>query len=209
MHFFKLLLLPTLVAAIARPVSLPQEDGLGARDAVANGMSARNPLPAPAPIDDSPLSNLEIRQLLNERQLDLSDLSGLLANLSASFQGIASLLSPDSINNIKIVVDNLANVLGSPTDTQLKSLVGTASSLLGSDAVSNLIKQLPTLLGSVSGLLTPTLITNVTDILGAAHILLTDQFATETVGLVNDIAPLVSAIAQVISALLSAVFGVS
>jgi hypothetical protein len=194
MRFFSLLTLtlPALVLGIARPVSLPTEDTLAARD-VSSGMCARNPLPLPS-VDSplEPLSDLEIRQLLNERQLDLSDLSGLLANLSASFQGIASLLSPDSINNIKIVVDGLADVLESPGHENLKNVVTIAANLLGSKEVASLIKTLPSLLGSVTGLLTPSLIGNVTDILGSAHILLTPKFASQTVGLIDDVAPVSS-----------------
>jgi hypothetical protein len=192
MRFFSLLTLalPALVLGIARPVTLPAEDTLAARDA-SSGMSTRHPLPEPEDIPE-PLSDLEIRELLNQRQLDLSDLSGLLANLSASFNGIAQLLSPDSIGNIKIVVDGLADVLKSPGHENLKNVVTIAANLLGSKEVSSLITSLPSLLGSVTGLLTPTLISNVTDILGSAHILLTPKFASETVGLIDDVAPVSS-----------------
>ncbi|KAL4891828.1 hypothetical protein BDV59DRAFT_203100 [Aspergillus ambiguus] len=141
---------------------------------------------------------------LNERALDLSS---LLGDLTQSLGAIQDLLSPDSLNNINTLVTNAALLLSQPTANQTKSLIGTASDLLGSDTLGNLLDQLPTLLDSVSGLATPALITNVTDLLGNAHDLLTPQFVSNTKGLINDVAPLVSAISQVISALLSSILG--
>jgi hypothetical protein len=163
----------------------------------------------------------QINQLL-ERQT--TSLTTILSDLTSSLGAIEQLLSAQSLNNIEAVVTDLSTLFADPTTNQTKALINTASGLLDSPAVGSLIQQLPSLLSSVSGLLTPALITNLTDILGAAHILLTPQFATETAGLINDVAPVslrlrikgpncanstqsVFAISQVISTLLSAVLG--
>jgi len=206
MRFFRLfaVVLPSLVLAVPGPSTSPDMFA----EAVAEAISRREASAAPQPMARA-ASDMELAALLEARQLDLGNLSGLLSNLTASFGAISELLSPDSLANINTVVTQLAYALATPSADQLKGILATASDLLGSDAIKKLIDQLPDLLGSISGLLTPTLITNVTDILGGAHTLLTPDFVSNTKGLINDIAPLVSAIAQVISALLSAVFGTS
>ncbi|KAL5363580.1 hypothetical protein BJX96DRAFT_178195 [Aspergillus floccosus] len=156
-------------------------------------------IPAAEPVPDAVDINL-----LAERALDLS---GLLGDLTESLGAVKDLLSPDSLSNINTLVTNAAFLLAQPTANQTKSLIGTASDLLGSDTLENLLDQLPTLLDSVGGLVTPALITNVTDLLGNAHDLLTPQFVSNTKGLINDVAPLVSAMSQVISAFLSSILG--
>jgi hypothetical protein len=182
-----------------------------------------SPAAIPAPVPET-LPSPEIAQINQILERQTTSLTTILSDLTSSLGAIEQLLSAQSLNNIEAVVTDLSTLLSAPTTNQTKALLGTASDLLDSPAVSSLISQLPNLLGSVSGLLTPALITNLTDILGAAHILLTPQFATETAGLINDVAPvslqlrpkglnranssqLVSAISQVISTLLSAVLG--
>jgi hypothetical protein len=208
--------LPMMVLAGPSPMVAREADPL--MDAAINQVMKRGPMSQAS-------AEMEMAAMIASRQLDLSSLTGLLANLSASFSAIEQLLAPATLNNIKEVVDDLATLLESPTTTQLKSLVNTISTIIGSDSVSSLLDSLPTLLSSVSGLLTPALISNVTDILGGAHDLLTPSFVSETKGLIADVAPvsvsplyflstansfqLVSAISQVISALLAAVFGTS
>lgn len=85
--------------------------------------------------------------------------------------------------------------------------MSTASDLLNSDAASNLIDQLPSLLSSVSGLLNKETLNKITTLLDNAALLLTKEFATNTKDLINSIAPLVSAVSQVISALLGSLLG--
>jgi len=222
MRFFSLFtaILPAIVLAVPGPAAYPNdaalEEALRARLA---RLTARSNLESRSPLAEAS-ENMELAARMEARvearmdelaarQLDLSGLTGFLANLTSSFGALESLLSPTSLNDIESVVTNLAFVLDSPTSKQLKDVLNTVDSLLTSDSITSLLKELPTLLGSVSGLLTPALITNVTDILGNAHDLLTPTFVSETKGLINDVAPLVSAVAQVISALLSAVFGTS
>lgn len=187
MRFSRFLPFVALASAVPAPVSVARDANL---DAAINLLLKRSAAPAPAA---APLAHasaeLEMASLLASRQLDLSDLTGLLANLSASFSAIEALLTPTSLNNIEAVVTDLSSLFASPTTDQTKSLISTASDLLGSDSVKSLISELPTLLSSVSGLLTPALITNLTDILAGAHILLTPAFATETVELISDVAP--------------------
>ncbi|OJJ55504.1 hypothetical protein ASPSYDRAFT_34428 [Aspergillus sydowii CBS 593.65] len=142
--------------------------------------------------------------LLMKRQTDLGSIIG---DLTDSLGSIKELLSSDSLKNINIVVTQLASLLGDPTTKQIKSLVSTASDLLNSDAASNLLDQLPSLLSSVSGLLNKETLNKITTLLDNAAILLTKEFAQNTKGLINDIAPLVSAVAQVISALLGSLLG--
>jgi len=156
---------------------------------LANPRAAPYPLPAPMP-------DLAHTPVLIERQLDLSNLTGFLGSLTGSIQAIESLLSPTSIENIEVVVDGLSLVLGNGTAQELKTLLNTVGGLVT-----------PSFISSVGSLLTPALITNVTDILGNAHDLLTPTFVSETKELIGDVAPLVSAISQVISVLLSAVLG--
>lgn len=188
MRFFSLfaVVLPALVLAIPGPVPVSSPDAFA--EAVAEALVRRAPEGISHPMARA-ASEMELAALIEARQLDLSSLSGLLSNLTASFGSISQLLSPDSLKNINTVITQLAFVLATPTADQLKSLLTTVSDLLGSDSVKGLLDSLPTLLGSVSGLLTPALITNVTDVLGGAHDLLTKDFVSNTKGLINDIAP--------------------
>lgn len=232
-------ILPAIVLAVPGPSALPHDAALenALRERLVALITARDAQPlegrAPTPLAEASaaldsVARMESRMesRMNElaaRQLDLGGLENFLANLTASFSALEALLSVQSLNNIESVVTNLAYVLDDPTSKQLKDVVNVADGLLTSPAITNLtselpsllsaisplLKDLPTLIGSVSGLLTPALITNVTDILSGAHSLLTPTFVSETTELINDVAPLVSAIAQVISALLSAVFGTS
>ncbi|KAL4863446.1 hypothetical protein BDV12DRAFT_189649 [Aspergillus spectabilis] len=142
--------------------------------------------------------------VLVQRQLDLG---GIIGDLTDALGSIKELLSSESLNNINVVVTQAAALLKDPTTNQIKSLVGTAADLLGGEAIGNLLEQLPALLESVGGLINKELITKLTTLLDNASILLTKEFAENTRNLINDIAPLVSAIAQVISALLSAILG--
>ncbi|KAL2826312.1 hypothetical protein BDW59DRAFT_161151 [Aspergillus cavernicola] len=142
--------------------------------------------------------------VLVQRQLDLGSVIG---DLTDALGAIKDLLSLESLNNINQVVTDLASLLKDPTTKQIKSLVGTAADLLGGDALGGLLEKLPALLESVSGLLTEATLKKITTLLDNAAILLTKEFATNTRNLINDIAPLVSAIAQVISALLGAILG--
>ncbi|KAL4799192.1 hypothetical protein BDV19DRAFT_385442 [Aspergillus venezuelensis] len=141
---------------------------------------------------------------LMKRQSNLTDLIG---DLTDSLGAVKELLSTESLNNINIVVTQLAALLSDPTTKQIKNLVQTAADLLGSDTVGNLLDQLPALLDSVGGLLTEETLNKITTLLDNAALLLTKEFAENTRNLVNDIAPLVSAVAQVISALLGALLG--
>jgi len=173
-------------------------------------------LSSPAPDALSP-TDIQLAQLMErtdarfnelvDRQISSSNLTDFLGELTASLGAIKTLLSSQSLDNIENVVTDLSTLFAAPTTNQTKALIGTASDLLGGDTVSNLLQSLPGLLNSVGGLLTPALFTNITDIVGGAHDLLTPTFVSETKELINDVAPLVAAISQVISALLSAVIG--
>lgn len=211
MRFFTLLTACLPAFALAGPTANPvpisspsefNEDAL--MEAFARSIMKRTSNPEPM---SQASVEMEMASLIAARQLDLGNLSGLLSNLTSSFGAISQLLSPTSLGNINEVVSDLSALLKAPTTSDLKKLLKTASDLLNSDSFSSLIQSLPTLIGSVTGLLTPKLITNVTDILGGAHDLLSPQFISQTKGLIADVAPLVSAISQVISALLAAVFG--
>ncbi|KAL4804139.1 hypothetical protein BDV18DRAFT_162547 [Aspergillus unguis] len=136
-----------------------------------------------------------------------TDLGGLIGDLTDSLGAIKDLLSTESLNNINTIVIKLASLLNDPTTKQIKSLVQTAADLLGGDAVGDLIDSLPGLLSSVSGLLTKDTINKISTLLNNAALLLTEDFANNTRNLINDIAPLVSAVSQVISALLGALLG--
>jgi len=156
-------------------------------------LASPNPNPEPSLIASDALKT---RMLMERQSLDLGNLTGLLGSLTGSIQAIETLLSPTSLDNIEIVVDNLALLLGNGTSTELKSVLTAVGGVLS----GNLLTQ-------VESLLTPALLTNVTDILGNAHDLLTPTFVSQTTELIGDVAPLVSAISQVISVLLSAVLG--
>ncbi|KAL2869092.1 uncharacterized protein BJX67DRAFT_379570 [Aspergillus lucknowensis] len=135
------------------------------------------------------------------------DLGGIIGDLTETLDAIKELLSTESLNNINTVVTQAATLLKDPTTKQIKSLVQTAAELLGGEAIGNLLDKLPSLLESVSGLLNKETLNKLITLLDNAAILLTKEFAENTRDLINDIAPLVSAIAQVISALLGTILG--
>ncbi|KAL4932509.1 uncharacterized protein BDV17DRAFT_288020 [Aspergillus undulatus] len=160
--------------------------------------------PEPKAVAAPATISVEDFHVLMKRQ---TDLGGLIGDLTESLGAIKDLLSTESLNNINTVVTQLASLLGDPTTKQIKSLVQTAADLLGGEAIGNLLDQIPALLESVGGLINGELINKITTLLDNAAILLTKEFAENTRNLVNDIAPLVSAVAQVISALLGALLG--
>ncbi|PLB46555.1 hypothetical protein P170DRAFT_427864 [Aspergillus steynii IBT 23096] len=168
-------------------------------------------IPAPDAVSKPALelTDYQLASSLVARQnsQNLSNLGDLLGDLTKSLGAVKDLLSPESLNNIQTLVTDASYLLKQPTAKQTKELIGTVSSLLGSKAVKDLVDQLPELLNDVGGLVTPALVNNVTDILGNAHELLTADFVGNTKGLINDVAPLVSAISQVITALLSSILG--
>lgn len=136
-------------------------------------VAARAPIGHP----DPELYESVARDLI-ARQIDLSNLSGILSSLSGTISGLESLLTPTSLNNIEVVVTNLALLLAEPTANQTKSLIGTASDLLS----GSLFTQL-------EPLLTPQTITEIGDLLTNANNLLTPTFVNETVTLIGDVAP--------------------
>ncbi|KAH8422473.1 uncharacterized protein LDX57_000226 [Aspergillus melleus] len=168
-------------------------------------------IPAPDAVSKTPgeLADFQLANALVARQnnANLSNLGDLLGDLTKSLGSVKELLSSESLNNIQTIVTDLSYLLKQPTAKETKELIGTVSSLLNSKGLKNLIDQLPDLLNDVGGLVTPQLINNVTDLLGNAHDLLDKEFVGNTKGLINDVAPLVSAISQVITALLSSILG--
>jgi len=112
------------------------------------------------------------------------DLTGLLGQLPDLLNAFGKLLNDDFLNDVHSVVTQAAYLLGGDTAKEAKTLLSTASSLL----TPGLINELGGLLNNANNLLTPKLV-------------------RQTKGLINNVAPLVSAISQVISVLLSALLG--
>ncbi|OCK79489.1 hypothetical protein K432DRAFT_443856 [Lepidopterella palustris CBS 459.81] len=132
-----------------------------------------------------------------------SDITSLLGNIIPDIQALTSLHDPTVISDIKVVVVGLATVFSGDTANQTKTLISEASGLLTPD----LVKSVSGLLPSVTSLLTSDTIKEIGTLLTNANNLLTDKFVSQVTELINDVAPLVSAVAQVITTLISAVLG--
>jgi hypothetical protein len=108
-----------------------------------------------------------------------ADISSILGGLSGDLSAILGLLNPTTLSNIESVVNHLAELLDDDkTTNQTKSLINTADELLSGP-----------LLGEIGGLITQSFITDVQSLITNADALLTPQFVNETVGLINEVAP--------------------
>ncbi|KAH7368413.1 hypothetical protein B0T11DRAFT_349941 [Plectosphaerella cucumerina] len=188
--------------------------------------------PSPAPLDLSSLEAIEAllardKVALVSRQ-NLGDALGGLTDLLASLRRF---LSPDFLDDTHSVVTGLAGLLAPPFVNQTRGLINEAGGLLEGigpllDGVGPLLEGIGPLLeeigpllsqigeldlgglvSAVSGLLTPETIKTIGDLLNNASRLLTREFVDQISQLIADVAPLVSAVAQFVTALITALLG--
>ncbi|OCL13906.1 hypothetical protein AOQ84DRAFT_385082 [Glonium stellatum] len=149
-------------------------------------------LPVFAIASPSPVFPAEGFSQVQPRTPATTDLTSLLGNIIPDIQAFTSLLQPEVINDIKVVVVGLATVFSGDTANQTKSLISEASGLLTPD----LVKTVSSLLPSVTGLLTSDTIKEIGALLTNANNLLTPTFVKQTTELINDVAPLISVVSS-------------
>ncbi|KAF2488819.1 hypothetical protein BU16DRAFT_567786 [Lophium mytilinum] len=154
-------------------------------------LSSPAPGANPAAIATPEIADAAMMEALNARAIDVSEITGLVKNLSSTLSTIGAILTQDTLTEVKSIIDHANDLLDDTTTKDLKGLVQKGASLLNSD-----------LLSKVGSLLTPALLTNVTDILGGAHDLLTAEFVSNTKTLINDATPLIVAVSELFKALL-------
>lgn len=220
MHFFKVIaLLPALAWAVpnAEPVA---------------AVEARNALPRDADLVARHAMLMDLMERdLQERQdlgslLNSFNLSGLISNLGGILGGVTELLSPESLRNIDTLITSGAQLLNSNNTAVISDLIGTVASLLtpellqsiqgllspeNIDSIQGLLSNILNgdLIQQVEGLLNAGTVSDLRSIVSNAADLLTEQFVSQTKGLIGDVAPLVSAVTQIISVLISSILGLA
>ncbi|KAI1496522.1 hypothetical protein F5X99DRAFT_424517 [Biscogniauxia marginata] len=148
--------------------------------------------------------------LLTRDELGLGprqDLTTALGDLVDLLKSLSGILTPEFFDDTQITVHGLADLLVDPFANQTRGLVGFAVDTV--DQIKPLLStildlDLEGLVNSVSKLLTPNNIDTIGNLLGKANTLLTDDFIKQTQGLISDAAPLISAISEFVTALISA-----
>lgn len=171
-----------------------------------------------APTMDSPvLARAESH--LDKKQLDLGGAVGELLDLVSSLKG---LLNDEFFDDVQITVHGLADLLAAPFPNTTRNLLFTASGLLEDlSPLFDIIKEvnfkdlfdtigsidIGGLLDAVTSLLTPDTIKTLGSLLKRADMLLSPDFIKQTKGLIADAAPLVAAVSEFVTALISALLG--
>jgi predicted small integral membrane protein len=137
-----------------------------------------SPAAEPRPTAIASPADSALLETLNTRAIDLTEISGLVKNLTSTLSTLGAILTQDTLTEVKSILDHANDLLDDKTTKDLKSVVQKAAALLNSDLLSKL-----------GGVLSPALLTNVTDILGGAHDLLTPNFVSNTKTLIADATP--------------------
>lgn len=162
--------------------------------------------PGILPIPATPVKRSPSKVALAPRQQNSStpNLSDLLSNLLPGLRAIGSLLETETIENIKTTIDGLAVVLGNGRADRTGNLLDQVGGLLNEDLINSIKGVLPSigslltkenidtisnLLGSAGGLLSEDNIKKIESLVTNANSLLTENFVRQTVGLINDVAP--------------------
>ncbi|PSN63659.1 hypothetical protein BS50DRAFT_637038 [Corynespora cassiicola Philippines] len=219
LKFLTAAVLPASVFAVPAPAPLSLESAL----LKAAFASVRSPEALPVPA--SPVQRSPDKALLAPRQEESSAPAGLgdlLGNILPALRAVGTLLNAETIENIKTTIDGLAELLGGGRAGRTGSLLDQVGGLLNEDLINSLNEILPSvgqllttdninvissLLSSAGGLLSEENIGKIESLVTNANSLLTENFVRQTVGLINDVAPLVSAISQIITTLIQAVLG--
>ncbi|KAH8881397.1 hypothetical protein GQ53DRAFT_773351 [Thozetella sp. PMI_491] len=197
MRFFQLLtaaLVPvTMVSATARPAVLSRDLGSFSALELLNALESRD-------MALMPRSELAARQ----------DLTSALGNLGDLLASLKQFLNAEFLNDTHAVVTNLADLLADPFVKETRSIIDSAGGLLSSlspviDALGKI--DIGGLVSSLSSLLTTDSINGLKTLLANAELLLTKDFANQTRDLIAQVAPLVSAVSQFITALIGALLG--
>ncbi|KAI0596898.1 hypothetical protein F4775DRAFT_593816 [Biscogniauxia sp. FL1348] len=151
--------------------------------------------------------------LLARDELNLGprqDLTTALGDLVDLLKSLSGILTPEFFDDTQITVHGLADLLADPFANQTRGLVSFAVDTV--DQVKPLLDtildlDLEGLVNSVSKLLTPDNIDTIGTLLGKANTLLTDDFIKQTQSLISDAAPLISAVSEFVTALISALLG--
>jgi hypothetical protein len=176
-------------------------------------------------------SSLAPRADLTTALSDLVDLlksiSGLLNeqffdDVKITVTGLADLLAAPFANETRTIVSKAGSLLeeidpllDTISDLDLKGLIGAVSKLLTTDNINKISKLIDTVLDldinglvtSVSKLLTPATIDIISGLLTKANSLLTTTFISQIKELIGDVTPLVSAVSEFVTALISALLG--
>lgn len=172
----------------------------------------------PEPEAEFKLNARALDEILQVRQ-EIAGIGNFLGQLTGLLPALLQLLNAQTLNNIKSLVDNASFLLAQPTANQTKALIGTVDGMLGSlgpllDGIGPLLASVGPLLASIGplmeglgDLITPDMIQKIGGLLDAVFSLLTPEFVAQITGLINDVAPLISAVAQLITGLISAVLG--
>ncbi|KAI1847928.1 hypothetical protein JX265_001937 [Neoarthrinium moseri] len=219
MRFFKAfttaLAVSIPVAAVAKPSAEASFDSLLTRDEFAQFAKL-----ALAPRQDIPdlgdaLKNL--LDLLKELQSFLNP--AFFGDVRTVVTGLADLLEAPFANTTRGIVFTAADALGKVDLVGLLDQISPLLDSLGKLDIGGLIDKLSPLLDSLgkidiaglvdaaTGLLTPDNIKIIGNLLGGANSLLTKDFIDQTKQLIADAQPLVSAVSQFITALITALLG--
>ena len=148
--------------------------------------------------------------LISRQDAKPQDLGSALGDLIDLVKSLSGLLNPEFFNDVEITVHGLADLLAPPAANQTRALIGRVDGLL--DELNPLIDtildiDLEGLVKSLTGLLTPDTIKSVGALLKRLDGLLSQEFINLVKGLIEDVAPLISAVSEFITALISALIG--
>ncbi|KAH8668542.1 hypothetical protein BX600DRAFT_538512 [Xylariales sp. PMI_506] len=147
------------------------------------------------------------------------DDSSILSEILNLFNELKDFLDPTFLDNVQITINGLATILADPLPNNTRSLILSAEDALSGVDIGSLLSDvgplvsslskidLSSLVSAVSGLLTTGNVQILQNLLTNANNLLTTNFVNETTTLINDVAPLVDAVSQFVTALISALLG--
>ncbi|KAH7021424.1 uncharacterized protein B0I36DRAFT_388133 [Microdochium trichocladiopsis] len=161
---------------------------------------------SPYPDDDDTMhatALLEARQNLGTTLSQLSDLVSILNQIVTS-------LKPQFFEDMSTLITGLADLMAAPLPAQLRGLINTATDLLGGlGPVLRFIGKIDfaSLTESAQGLFEPQFVADRVKLMKDVSGLITTQFIQKVVDVVDELAPLIAAVSQFITALIASFIG--